>query len=101
MHFPYVEEDATLLVADEGIIGKAVPQTCYDVIEFTRPRIAFAMLDMLVQTKISCRVGVGGGHDVPRGASIADVIQRGEAPRHVIGFIESGRRGGREADLFG
>jgi hypothetical protein len=51
--------------------------------------------------KFSAASGVGGGDDVPSGASAADVIERGEAARHMVGRIECGRSGRDETDALG
>ena len=59
------------------------------------------MLHMLFQPEIQRRVGVGRGDDVPAGAPAAEMIERGEAARDVIGLVE-GRRAGRDkADVLG
>ena len=72
MHFRRIEEDAVLDVADESIVGPAIPQPGDHVVELARAAIAFAMLHMLVEAEIERRVGIGGGDDVPAGAAAAE-----------------------------
>ena len=80
-------------VADEGVVGAAVPQTGDDIVELARAAIALVVLDMLVEAEIERGVRIGGGDDVPAGAAAADMVERGEAARDVIGLVEGG--GGR------
>ena len=86
MHLLRIEEDAALGIADEGIVGKAVPQAGDDIVEFPRALIALAMLDMLVEAEIQRCVRVGRGDDVPAGAAAADMVERGETAGDVIGL---------------
>ena len=79
----------------------AVPQPGHHVVELARAAVALAVLHMLVQPEIERRVRIGGGDDVPAGAAAAQMIERGEAPRDVIGRIEGGRAGGDEPDALG
>lgn len=46
-------------------------------------------------------VRVRGGDDVPAGTAAAQVIERGEPARDVIGRVERGRAGSDEADMVG
>ena len=34
------------------------------------------MLDVLVESKIECRIGISGRHDVPAGPAATDVVER-------------------------
>src|SRR5262249_21430741 len=52
MHFRRVEESAMRDVADEGVVGPAVPQARDDVIKLPGTAIALAVLDMLLKAKI-------------------------------------------------
>ena len=88
-------------VADEGVVGPAVPQAGHHVVELARAAVALAVLHVLVEPEIERRVRIGGGDDVPAGAAAADVVERGEPARDVIGRVEGGRAGGDEADMLG
>ncbi len=101
VHFRRIEKDAVLDVADPGIVGPAVPQSGHDVVELPRAAIALAVLHMLVEAEIERGVRIGRGDDVPAGAAAGDPIERGEAPRDVIGRVERGRAGGDEPDALG
>lgn len=96
-----VEIEPAFGVADEGVVGKAVPQAGDDVVEFARPLVALVMLDMLVEAEIQRRVGVGRGDDVPARAAAADMVERGEPAGNVIGRVEGRRRGCHQPDVIG
>ena len=96
-----IEEDAAVDVADEGIVRPRVPQAGHDIVEFARALVALAVLHQCVHAEIQRRVGVGGGDDVPAGAAAAQMIERGEAARDVIGRVERGRAGRHQADVLG
>jgi len=76
-------------IADEGVIGPAVPEARYHVIKLPCTPIALAVLDMLLKAKIERGVRIGSGDNIPAGAAAGNVIERGEAPREVIGRVES------------
>ncbi len=59
------------------------------------------MRHLVVHAEIERRVGVGRRHQVPAGATVADVIERGEAPRNRIRRFEGGGRGGDQAEMLG
>ena len=61
-----IEIDAALDVADERVLGPAVPQPGHDLDEFARARIALAMLQVILEAEIARGIGVGRGDDVPR-----------------------------------
>ncbi len=96
-----IEIKPALGVADEGIVGEAVPQAGHDIVEFARAAIALVVLDMLVEPEIQRRVRIGRRHDVPAGAATADVIQRGEPAGNVIGRVECRRCGCDQPDMIG
>ena len=88
-------------VADEGVVGPAVPQAGDHVVELARAAVALGVLHVLVEAEIQRRVRIGGGDDVPAGAAAADMVERGEAARDVIGLVEGGRAGRDQADMLG
>ena len=61
-----IEIDALLDVADEGVVGQAVPQPGHDVEELAGAAVALVVLHVLGQAEIERRIGVGGGDQVPR-----------------------------------
>ena len=79
--------------------AEAVPQARHHVVELARAAVALAVLHVLVEPEVQRRVRIGGGDDVPAGAPAADVVERGEAARDVIGRVEGGRAGGDETDM--
>ena len=65
-------------VAEQGVIGKTIPEAGDDIVEFAGPAIALVMVQMFVEAEIQGRVRIGGGNDVPAGPAAADVVERGE-----------------------
>ena len=101
MHPLGVEIDAVLDIADEGVVGPAVPEAGHDIEELARAAIALAVLHMLGQPEIERRVGVRGGDQVPAGAAAADMVERGEAPGDRVGRLEGRRGGGDQPEMLG
>ena len=91
VHFLRVEEDAARLIVAPCIVRPAVPKTGYDSLELTRSPVAFVMLDMLGQPEIERRIGIGSRDNIPTGAAVADVVERGEPAGDMVGFVK-GRR---------
>src|SRR5690606_12122056 len=95
-----VEEAARFLVADEGVVLPAVPEGLHHLHMLAGALIALGMGQLLVEVEVAGRVVTGGGHHVPAGASVGNVIERGE----LAGQVERlfiGRRGrGDEADML-
>ena len=96
-----IEIDAVFDIADEGVVGPAVPQAGDDIEKFTRAAVALAMLHMLGEAEVERRIGVGGRDQVPPGTAAADVVKRGEPSGDQIGRLESGRRGRDQPEMFG
>ena len=96
-----IEINAVFDVADEGVVGPAVPQSRDDVIELAAALVAFAVRHVLLMAEIQRRVGVGGRDQVPAGAAVADVVERGEFAGDVVGVVVGGRCGGDQAEPLG
>jgi putative oxidoreductase len=96
-----VEVAAARGIADEGVVGPAVPKPGHHVVELARRRIALVVRHVVLAAEVERGVGIGGDDDVPAGAAIAQVIERGEAARDVEGLVEGGRGGRDEADALG
>ena len=56
---------------------------------------------MFGQAEVQRRIGIGGGDDVPAGASSAQVVEGGEAARDMEGRVECRGGGGDEPDALG
>src|SRR5688572_14684211 len=88
----WVVVDPGNLVANEGIVLPAVPESANHSDEFGGAVVAHVVAWCGIAVEIP-RFHVGDGrHDVPARASAADVIERGEFPGDVIGLVV-GRRG--------
>ena len=59
------------------------------------------MLHVIVYAEIERGVGIGRRDDIPARPPAADMVERSEAARDVIGRIESRRSRGDEADALG
>ncbi len=78
MHFLRVIIDTGCLVADEGVLVPAIPQTVDHFGELGGAIVAVGMRRMLVPAMVECFGLVVGGHQVPSGAAGADLVQRGK-----------------------
>jgi len=96
-----VEVQARGLVAHERVVGEAVPQAGDHLVKLAGAAIALGVLHVLGAPEVFGRVRVGRGDDVPARAPAAQMIERREAARHVIGLVERGRGGGHQTDVLG
>ena len=95
-----IEIKPRFLVGDDGVVFPAIPQAKHDAGEFARAVVAVGVRDMAVAVEVQRFGGGERGDEVPAGAAVADLVERGEEARHVIG-LEIGRgHGGDEADLL-
>lgn len=101
VHLRGIDEQPTLDVAHEGIVGEGIPEAGDDVVELTRALVALGVLHVIVEAEVECGVGVRCGDDVPAGAAAAEMVERGEAAGDVIGLIKRGRAGRDQADPLG
>src|SRR5262249_728784 len=62
-----VEIKSALGVAGGGVVRPTLAKTGHYVVEFARAGVALAMLHVVVQPEIACRIRIGGGDDVPAG----------------------------------
>ncbi len=95
-----IEIDSVLGVVNEGVVRPAIPKPGHDVVELARPAIAGVVLPMLVPPEIPRFRRIAGGDEIPSRAPAADVVERGEFARDVIGLVIGRRRRGDEADAL-
>src|SRR5258707_1539845 len=76
MHFRWVEENAMLDIADEGVVGPAVPHARDHVIKLPCTPIALAVLDMLLKAEIDSGVRIVSRDDIPACAAAGDMTER-------------------------
>ena len=100
MHLRGVEGDAGFLVADEGILVPAVPQTADHLGELDGAVIAVGVAEMLVARIVQRILLVVRGHEVPARAAAADLVERGELAGQRIGLVEGRGRGGDQAEIL-
>jgi hypothetical protein len=101
MHAIRVEIESRIDVADESVLREAIPKACHDIVKFACATIPRVVIQMIVSPKIERGVRIGCRHDVPARAAAADVIERRETARDMIGLVESRRRGSDKSDVFG
>ncbi len=99
-HARRIEELAGRLVLHEGIVGPAVPQALADLDELVGALVALVLGDMLGAAEVERVVRIGRRHDVPAGAALAQVIERGVAARQRIGLVVGRGRRRQEADVL-
>ncbi|CAB3958132.1 hypothetical protein LMG7053_05550 [Achromobacter ruhlandii] len=96
-----VEVLAAGLVAQEGVVLPTVPQSQHYVVEFSGAGVAAGVFHVFVQVEVLRLALAAGGHQVPARAAAADVVERGELARHVVGLVVGGGDGGDQADFLG
>jgi hypothetical protein len=96
-----IEIYARLHVANEGVVRPAIPKARHHVEELARAAIARRMPHVFLQAEIHSLVRVAGGHHVPASSAAADMVERSEFARHVIGLIVSRGRSGDEPQMLG
>ena len=101
MHLGGIEIETGFDVAHEGIVGKGIPQAGDDVVELAGALVALGVLHVVVEAEIERRIRVGRRDDIPAGASVRDMVERGKAAGDVIGLVKGSRAGGDQADVFG
>jgi len=100
MHLGGVEVDAVLLVADDGAVLPGIPQAEHDLGELAGAGVAVGMRHMRVVAEIE-RLGGGKRSDeIPAGAALADLVERGEEARDGERLVIGRRHGGDEADAL-
>jgi hypothetical protein len=72
-------------IADESVIGPAVPQARDHVIKLPCTPIALAVLDMHLKARVKRGVGIGSGDDIPAGAAAGDVTESVTSARGAKG----------------
>src|SRR5215217_9562049 len=100
MHALRIEVQASLGVAGERIVGKAVPQSGYHIVELPSADIALVMLHVFLKPEIQRRVRIRGRDNVPAGPPSAEVVERGEAAGDMVGLLKCGRGSSDEANAF-
>src|SRR3954453_5008172 len=84
-----VEVDAGRLVGDHRVVVPGIPETAYHVDEFRCDLVAEVMLVEPFLAEIERGFVVGAGDHVPTGAAVAEVIERSDRARNVVGLAEA------------
>ncbi|MCY1216913.1 hypothetical protein D9M72_288030 [compost metagenome] len=94
-----IDKAPVVLVADQGIVFPAVPQRLDEIRELVGTRIALSVVRRRGAAEVACRAGIRRGHHVPARAAATDMVQRGKAPRDVIGLVVAGGGRGHQSDM--
>src|SRR4051794_15322482 len=81
------EITAGAAVAHESVVVVAVPKFLDDIDELGGPLVALAVAKVSVTPEIESFRGVGGSHDVPSNAAVADVIKRGKFSGDMVRLV--------------
>jgi hypothetical protein len=101
VHAIRIEIEARIDVADESVLRETVPEAGHDIVEFARAAIALVVVQVILSPKVESRVRIGRRHDVPARAAAADMVERREAARDVVGLVKSRGRRRNQADPLG
>ena len=99
MHLVSVGEPTADLVHDDGVVLPAVPQSFDDLHKLSRDGIALGMRRMTFVAEICRGLGKGSGHDIPAGASPADMVDRCKRAREIVGLAVGCRCGSGKTDM--
>ena len=95
---PRVRIASSGAVVENRIVGPAVPEAFDDGHVFFGAFVAVRVAHLADTAEIAARLRRPCGDDVPADAAAADVIQRTELPREVVGLGVRGRGGRDQSD---
>src|SRR5947208_13101952 len=93
-----VEIDARGLVGDDRAVVPGIPETTHHVDELRRDLVAQVVLGEVRLAEIECGPFVSAGDDIPAGAAVAEMIERGEGASDMERLAEARRHRGAETD---
>jgi len=80
--------------------SSSYPKAERHVDELGGPRVTLGVQRLFVDAKITRRVHAGRCDDIPAGAAVAHVVERGESPRQVVRGVVRRGRGCDETHVF-
>jgi len=86
-----IGEDARGRIVDERVVLPAVPEPRDHVEIFAGALVALVVGRVLGQSKVLRGLWGAGRHDIPAGAALAQVVERGEHAREIVGLGIGGR----------
>ena len=90
-----------LPVGDHRVGRPAVPELAGHGDELLGALIAVGVVEVAAATEVLAGERVRRRHHVPAGAAVGQVVQRGELPCHLEGFVEGGVDGAGQAEAVG
>ena len=95
-----IEKASRRLVLGKGVVGPGIPEPFHDIGEFVGALVARVAGDVFAVVEVQRVEGVGCRDQVPTGATAADVVERGEAPRDMKRLVIGRGGGGDESDML-
>ena len=89
--------DRAGLVRDQRPVLPAIPQPAHDIDKLVGALIAQLMVHLVFEAEVERRLRARAGDDVPGGAALADVVDRGEQAGYIVRLGKARRYGGAEA----
>ena len=96
-----IDQHAALAVGHDGVVGPGVPQLAGHVDELLGPPVAVVALEEPAATEVLAGERVRRRDRVPRGATVAQVVERGELTGQLVGLVERRVQRGRQPDPVG
>jgi hypothetical protein len=87
MQLGRIEIAASSAITDKRVVVPAVPKPAHDLGKLDGAVVALVVLEMRLAAEIVCLRQIRRGDDVPAGAAAADMIERGEFARDVVGLV--------------
>src|SRR6516225_9607587 len=91
-----IDVDRARLVGDQRPVFPAIPQPLDHIDELLGALVTQLVVHLTVEVEIERRLRPRTGDDVPGGAALADMVDRGEQAGYVVGFGKARRYGGAE-----
>jgi hypothetical protein len=96
-----VVEDSRGAVLDDGLGSPPVPELGHHLDRLLGDAVALLMVDDAAGAEVVGRSLGEARHEIPAGPAAAEVIERKELPRQMIGVGERRRAGDDQPDLLG
>src|SRR5579863_10400805 len=101
MYPVWISKKAARCIGNQRIVLPTIPECSADIHKLLRPLVAKCLLHVALLTEVIGRVVVGCSDDIPAGAAITDMVQRGEAFGNVVRLIISRGQSRDKAEALG
>ena len=93
------EEPPGRLVGHDLVLRPRVPQLPGGAHELAGPLVAVGVVEVAAPPEVLAGEGVGGGHHVPAGPALREVVERGELAGQLVGLAERGVERAHQAEV--